>query len=85
LSPYPTAWTLLDDKKLKIFAVSYSYEHHAYQKGDYVVKGKKELRLYVKDGYLSLEDIQMEGRKRMDIKSFLNGINPQDYSSLFRQ
>lgn len=85
LSPYPTAWTSLDNKKMKIFAVRYSFEQHNYHNGAFVVLGKKELRLYVSEGYLTLEDIQLEGRKRLDIKSFLNGINPQDYSSLFRQ
>lgn len=78
LSPYPTSWTTFDQKKLKIFKATYSFENHKYSTGQFVLKPKKWLRLYCKDGYLDLKDIQLEGRKRMELKSFLNGFNIQE-------
>lgn len=84
LSPYPTAWTFFDDKKLKVFNAAYSYEQHRYTPGEYKVISKSELRLYVNGGFLVLRDIQWEGRKRMDSRSFINGLSPQEYSSIFQ-
>ena len=78
LSPYPTAWTYFDNKKLKIFKALYSFEMHSYRPMTFVSDGKKYMRLYVTDGYLELKDIQWEGRKKMDIRSFLNGFNLQE-------
>ena len=78
LSPHPTAWTYFDNKKLKIFKALYSFEMHSYSPMTFVSDGKKYMRLYVKDGYLDLKEIQWEGRKKMDVKSFLNGFNLQE-------
>lgn len=83
LSPYPTAWTTFNDKKLKIYQTKYSYERHTYQPGTYVSDGKKWLKLYVSDGFLDLTEIQAEGRKRMDVKTFLNGFNIKSSSLPF--
>ncbi|MBS3993806.1 MAG: methionyl-tRNA formyltransferase, partial [Bacteroidetes bacterium] len=34
---------------------------------------KNELKVAVLDGFLYITDLQVAGKKRMDIKSFLNG------------
>ena len=78
LSPYPTAWSKFDDKKIKIFRALYSYEMHNYDNGTYVSDGKRWLKLYGINGYLDLKEVQLEGRKRMDVRSFLNGFNLQE-------
>lgn len=78
LSPYPTAWSKFDDKKIKIFKTLYSYERHNYENGTYVSDGKKWLKLYGVNGYLDVKEVQLEGRKRMDVRSFLNGFNLQE-------
>ena len=59
LSPFPTAWTMFDNKKLKVHSVTYSYEQHAYESGTYVYnRPAKKLKLYVRDGYIQLQQLQ---------------------------
>ena len=76
LSPYPTAWTTFDNKKLKVFKSSYKVEDHDIELGVFVYNRlTKSLRWYVSNGYIDLEFIQLEGRKRMVIGDFINGFN----------
>jgi methionyl-tRNA formyltransferase len=75
LSPYPTAWTLLDGQKLKIFEAKYTIEPHNLPCGTLVTDAKKYLNIATKDGFISVLNLQLNKRKRMDIKSFLNGYS----------
>jgi methionyl-tRNA formyltransferase len=80
LSPYPTAFTTLDNLKLKIFKTkkeegspSEGIGTAPYVVGKFVSDNKSYVKVATADGYIHLLDVQLEGRKRMDIKSFLNG------------
>lgn len=73
LSPYPTAWTMLDGKKLKVYRAKRIFESHDYSAGKVVSDNKHYLRITTQDGFMDLLEIHLQGRKRMDIKSFLNG------------
>lgn len=75
LSPYPTAWTMLNGKKLKVFRAKRLVESHNLPIGQFVTDNKKYLRITTQDGYIDLLRIQLQGRKRMDAKSFLNGYS----------
>jgi methionyl-tRNA formyltransferase len=74
LSPYPTAFTFLNDKTLKIFKASYETGRPEVPAGDFVTDGKSYLKFAAADGYLNLLDIQYEGKKRMTIDEFLRGM-----------
>lgn len=79
LSPYPTAWTTLDGLKLKVYKASKEIIAPQYSTGNFVSDNKNYVKIATEDGYIYLLDLQLEGRKRMDVKSFLNGykiINP---------
>lgn len=78
LSPYPTAWTMLDGKKLKVFRAKRLLESHSLPTGKFVTDNKKYLRITTIDGFIELLQIQLQGRKRMDVKSFLNGYTLQN-------
>lgn len=78
LSPYPTAWAMLGEDKIKIFRTSKENASHKLTMGTLLSDGKKYLKVAVKGGYLHLLDIQMSKRKRMDIRSFLNGYTISD-------
>ncbi len=72
LSPYPAAWITLDDKMFKIFdcnPVLADRQTSALFETDQ----KSYLRLWFDNGYLSLKEVQLQGKKRMQIKEFLNG------------
>ena len=73
LSPYPTAWTMLDHKKLKIFRTQKELIDHDYEPGKFFSDNKKYLKVSTLDGYVHLEELQLAGKKRMDVKAFLNG------------
>lgn len=73
LSPYPAAFTFLKDKKLKIFKAKKMIQTHGKNPGEFESDGKTYLRLVCANGSLQLEEIQLEGKKRMFIEDFLRG------------
>ena len=73
LSPYPTAWTMLDGLKLKVFRTSKEICPPNTEGGKMLTDGKSYLKIACSDGFVYLLDIQLEGRKRMLIRDFLNG------------
>ena len=74
LSPYPTAWTKLDNKKLKIFKGVKINEVHQKQIGTIVSDNKDYLKIAVESGFIQIEELQLEGKKRIKIKDFLRGF-----------
>jgi len=75
LSPYPVAWFELSDKTaIKVYKASYTLHIHEEEIGT-IICTKKEFNIYTLDGYISIEELQVSGKKRMDIRSFLNGIS----------
>jgi methionyl-tRNA formyltransferase len=74
LSPYPTAYTKLEGKNLKVFKAILIKEQPTEAPGTYQTDGKTFLRFAAQDGYLKLTDIQYEGKKRMQIGEFLRGM-----------
>lgn len=73
LSPYPAAWTTLQGKTLKIYTSEKIIQQHDKATGEVETDGKTYLRFTCADGYISLKDIQLEGKKRMGIEEFLRG------------
>ena len=73
LSPYPGCFTFLDGKMMKVFKVSCESNSTDFPPGEYFTDGKSFLRFAAADGWVSIEELQLEGKKRMDIASFLRG------------
>lgn len=74
LSPYPTAFTTLNDKNLKIFKAEVERKEPGIAAGGFLSDGKTYLKFATKDGFLKLTDLQYEGKKRMTVEEFLRGI-----------
>jgi len=74
LSPYPTAYTMLQDKTLKIFKAELEMETPGVNTGTYLTDGKTYLKFVAADGLLNLKDVQLEGKKRMPIGDLLRGM-----------
>jgi methionyl-tRNA formyltransferase len=74
LSPYPTAFTELNDKTIKIFKARYEETTPENVPGEHVTDGKTFLKFAAKDGFISLLDLQYEGKKRMMVDEFLRGM-----------
>jgi len=73
LSPFPGALTKLDDKILKIFAAQKEICNHNHLAGATVTDHKTYLKFACSDGYLHILDLQLEGKKRMQVQDFLRG------------
>ncbi|TWW01498.1 methionyl-tRNA formyltransferase [Chitinophaga pinensis] len=73
MSPYPTAWTMLAGKSVKIFKATREHTQPTVAPGEAISDNKTYLKIAATDGYLSLQEIQMEGKKRMDVEAFLRG------------
>jgi methionyl-tRNA formyltransferase len=73
LSPYPAAWTMLDGKVLKILRTHKEITSHQDAPGALQTDHKKTMKYATLDGYVQVLELQMEGRKRMDVAAFLNG------------
>jgi len=73
LSPYPGAFTILNEKMLKIFSAKKEKCFPTETEGEYETDGKTYLKIACSNGYLHLLDIQMEGKKRMKVEEFLRG------------
>ncbi len=74
LSPYPTAFTFLNDKTLKVFKAEIEDKEPGIVAGGFLTDGKTYLKFATKDGFIKLLDIQYEGKKRMLIEDFLRGM-----------
>jgi methionyl-tRNA formyltransferase len=73
LSPSPTAYTLLNDKVLKIYNANYEHGEPGITAGGFITNNKTHLKFAAKDGFISVTDVQLEGKKRMGIEEFLRG------------
>src|ERR1700743_914435 len=74
LSPYPTAYTMLNDKLLKVFGAEYELEETDEKPGEFFSDNKTFLKASALDGFVKLTDVQLEGKKRMGIEEFLRGV-----------
>ena len=73
LSDVPGAYLYLEGLKFKIYRSSIVSDELIGKVGEIVKADKKGLHLQTKNGVLSLLDVQLEGKKRMDYMSFING------------
>ena len=79
LNPFPSAWCYLDNKEddllsIKIYGVEKLEDKHNYNHG-HIIATKEELKVACKGGYINILEIQLPGKRKMDVKSLLNGLN----------
>lgn len=74
LSPYPTAFTSLNEKTLKIFKAEKGEQIVKGEPGSWYSDGKTNLEYQAQDGLLSITELQFEGKKRMSVAEFLRGM-----------
>ena len=73
LSPYPTAFTFLKGKKLKIFNAQKEITNIKENPGELITDSKTYLKFACNNGYISLKELQLEGKKKMYVEDFLRG------------
>ncbi len=74
LSPYPAAYSHIADKQIKVYTCHIEELANAPAPGTMETDGSNLLRFSGADGWVYIDEIQIEGKKRMDIGSFLRGF-----------
>tara|TARA_B100001778_G_C18532787_1_gene604464 strand:- start:290 stop:1240 length:951 start_codon:yes stop_codon:yes gene_type:complete len=83
LSPFPGARTSLINnngniKRVVLYESEYFTEDHNFENGQ-IIKEKDLIKITCNDGYIIIKNLKIEGKKRMNTSSFLNGFNIENY------
>lgn len=82
LSPYPTAWTKFvngkETKQLKIYKGFFKRNENNIDTIGQVEINKSEMKIYASNGIYFVEELQLEGKKRMLVQDFINGLNQRE-------
>ena len=82
LNPWPSAYTKLDGKTFKIWKASANAENSSKNPGCVCKVAKGCLEVQTGEGVLSLMEVQLEGKKRMEIDAFLRGYQVEEETLL---
>lgn len=79
LSPYPAAWTELVEESgealtVKIYKASPLNKTHEFSPGSIITDRKNFIYVAAPDGFISIEQIQLQAKKQMPVKDFLRGF-----------
>jgi len=74
LSPYPTAFSTLQEKTFKIFHAGLEEIPVNEKPGSVLTDHKTYLKFACQNGLISVLELQLEGKKRMKVDEFLRGI-----------
>ncbi len=77
LSPYPAAFTELDGKLLKIYRAAKDPTPPTLPPGQSDTDSRTYLRFATPDGYIRVTELQLEGKRRMNVEDFLRGYKPR--------
>lgn len=77
LNPWPSAYTKMDGKTLKIWKAQVLEEEREedYMPGTILLTEQQEFMVQTGKGILKITELQLEGKKRMDTSSFLRGYH----------
>jgi methionyl-tRNA formyltransferase len=86
LAPYPSARSFLKNElstlSFKVFESHPEIEKHMLNPGEILSDGKNYFRVACKDGFISIDSLQLEGKNRMGTVEFLRGFRISDYRIL---
>jgi methionyl-tRNA formyltransferase len=77
LSPFPGAFTMLHGKMLKIYRSTKVEQPPPITAGEYETDKKSFLHFACSDGCIAVQELQLEGKRRMNIEEFLRGYRFQ--------
>ena len=77
LSPFPGAFTYLNEKLVKIYRSEKESKQPAISPGEFETDGKTFLKFVCNDGFIAVKELQLEGKKKMNVEDFLRGYKFQ--------
>ncbi|MFC0604258.1 methionyl-tRNA formyltransferase [Winogradskyella pulchriflava] len=86
LNPFPTAWCYLDNDEdelltIKLYNIEKEATTHNHNSGA-IFTTKDELKVACIGGYIKVNEIQLPGKRKMDVKSLLNGFEFSESAKL---
>lgn len=75
LNPWPSAFTYMDGKMIKIWDATVVDEENTREPGSILEKSKDCIKVATGKGSLCINELQIEGKKRMNAQAFLNGYD----------
>ncbi|MEY2924206.1 MAG: Methionyl-tRNA formyltransferase, partial [Bacteroidota bacterium] len=75
LTPYPVARTEFDNKNLLVYSISNRIDAIIALPGTFFSDNKSYLAVQCSDGILNLEEIKLEGKRKMNVIDLLNGYD----------
>lgn len=82
LNPWPSAFTHIEGKLLKIWDASVEAADDDKECGSVVTDNKTHFKVKCDGGYLVINELQLEGKKRMKTADFLRGYSVKDNEKL---
>lgn len=79
LNSWPGAYAVLDDKNIKLWSSSITNNKYDKTPGTIINLDKNGLCVATKDGSVLIKELQIPGKKKMNIKDFINGNKKEDY------
>ena len=73
LSPFPGAFTELNGKMLKIYRTKKEITNVSTSTPAFETDGKNFFKFRCRNGYVHVQELQLEGKKRMSVEEFLRG------------
>ena len=80
LNPWPVGYAILDDKKVKIYESKIGSSNKNSQIGEIINIYKDSIGVRTSNGEILITELQFEGKKRVFVKDYLNGL--QDKNSI---
>lgn len=81
LNSWPGAYAILNDKNIKLWLSKISDKKYNEKPGTIVSIDKNGMEVVTKDGSILITELQLSGKKKMNIKDFINGNKKEDYLS----
>lgn len=72
--PWPGIWTTLDGARLSVWSATYETVAASASPGTVVEARGDRLAVATGDGLLVARELQLEGKRRMSVRDFLNGV-----------
>ena len=82
LNPWPSAYTYLDGKTLKIWQAEVCEMNEEAAPGTILAVTQEVLLVQTGKGVLAIKELQLEGKKRMDTGAFLRGYTVEEGTNL---
>ena len=82
LNPYPAAWSYFkkngEKRLVKIFKTKWEKSNESPAKTGSINFDNNQIKIHLKKGILIIEDLQIEGKKRMSSIDFINGLQDKN-------